>query len=105
MVMGPLAEPPSAHTLLLATATTPCRSLSPPGGFGLETTLHVEPSQCSVSVATTSPGDAQFNPTVQISSGATPATDHSSLSNNPTFGLDTTLHLEPFQCSISVRPP
>ncbi len=42
-------------------------------------------------------------PTAQMSSGATASTSDSAFGNGPLFGLGTTDHAVPSQCSIKVR--
>lgn len=64
--------------------------------FGLETTLQVDPFQCSIRVRPVEP--EYFTPTIQ----ASPADTAAMPEIDPTSGLLTTAHVEPFQCSISV---
>src|SRR5712692_2933095 len=84
-------------------AATPLRTLYADLTFGLEMTLHLEPSQCSISVFA---GLVLLSesPTAQISWEEIATTPVRSLRNDPTLGLETILHLMPFQCSISVFP-
>src|SRR6266540_2133643 len=93
---------PTAQTSSAETAVTPVRKLFPfvvGKGFGLGTTLHEVPFQCSASVAFVTP----TAPTAQASVGDFAATPRRSLRSEPTFGLASTDHLAPFQCSVSVR--
>src|SRR6266568_2004022 len=88
---------PTAQTSVAETTVTPLRTLSRVPPFGLETTLHVWPFQCSVSVLV-----LLNSPTAQTSVEETAVTPNRKLLPLLPFGLVTTLQLEPFQCSISV---
>src|SRR5437764_10741153 len=72
--------------------------------FGLDTTLQVVPSQCSVTVV--SPvyaSTAQADPTAQASVEEMATTPLRRFSPVLAFGLGRTLHAVPSQCSVSVR--
>ena len=95
---------PTAQTSSVATADTDTRSFAAEAGpaFGLATRLHVAPSQWSVSVRSSN-AFVNHVPTAQMSSGATASTSDSAFGNGPLFGLGTTNHAVPSQCSIKVR--
>src|SRR5258708_15338892 len=70
--------------------------------FGLGITDQFVPSKCSTSVSTGTPG-ATLSPTAQMSVGEFAVTAASTLPVLFAFGLGTTLHTVPFQCSINVK--
>ena len=96
---------PTAHTSSVAFADTDTRSFAADAGpaFGLGTRCHDVPSQWSVSVRSS---NALVNhvPTAHTSSGAIAVTADSEFGNEPLFGLGTTVHAMPSQCSMSVLP-
>src|SRR5436190_1399774 len=99
---------PTAHTSVAETAATPRRTsaeLYSVSTFGLVTTLHAPPSQCSASVRY-EPSAPVCEPTAHTSDGesaATPSSVFTTLSGPVLkLGLGTMLHPTPFQCSTSV---
>src|SRR5205807_1671902 len=85
--------PPPAQTSLCeiaSTASNPAEKI-----FGLWTSRHVLPFQCSIS------GDSRsVDPTAQTSSVASAET----LLRSPAPGVGTTVHRAPSQCSASSGP-
>src|SRR4029450_10985744 len=67
-------------------------------GFGLGTTLHVEPSQCRVRV--TGPDLPPVHPTAQMSFVEIATTPYRR-GTEPAGGPGTMLHCVPFQCKIN----
>src|SRR5947209_4875169 len=65
-------------------------------------TLQLEPFQCRVSVCKTLLLELSAYPTAQMSVAETTATEFNWFLNVPTLGLENTLQLVPFQCSINV---
>src|SRR5260370_22479559 len=93
----PTAQASSSET----TETLLKKLLIAPAGFGLGTIFHLEPFQRSISVCVLPPW-APKPPTAQASSPETAATPSKTLNCAPVgFGLGTTFHVEPFQCSIN----
>src|SRR5437588_5524093 len=80
-------------------AVTPERKLNAVPTFGLGTSTHWEPFQCSVNVCQYV---SKYSPTAQ--SCFVPGTTVTLLSSLSKAGpgLATTLHCEPFQCSVNV---
>ena len=98
----PLLNCPTAQMSLVETAVTPFSPLSCVPTLGLATTLQVVPFQCSMRVCEgLKPWGAKL-PTAHTSVVETAATPKSSLNCAPGLGLDTTLHLWPSQCRVSV---
>ncbi len=54
-------------------------------------------------IASVRPNDTESLPTAHTGPPAAAAAPNRKLSPDPTLGLGTMLHLEPFQCSVSVR--
>src|SRR5579872_3770441 len=77
--------------------------LLPDPPLGLETTLHMLPFQCSMSVP--APTAWSSWPTAQMLVAEIAATPSRALFCVPGLGLLTTLHLLPSQCSMSVLKP
>src|SRR5439155_20536011 len=90
---------PTAQASFPESATTPVSELVGSVPFGLDTTVHAVPSQCSVSVL------PPAVPTAQTSVVANAETDDSSPRPPGPFGLDTTVQAVPSQCSARVLPP
>src|SRR6266571_1951966 len=91
---------PTAQMSLAETAVTPASSLVCVLALGLETTLQLVPSQCSIRVcAIPEPVRAKV-PTAQTSVVETATTPRRTLPV-PAVGLATTLHFFPSQCSMS----
>src|SRR5438094_316076 len=94
---------PTAQTSLAETAVTPVRKLFPfvvGNGFGLGTTNHVVPFQCSVSVR--SIVAPSRNPTAHASVLESAEAAFNSLFKVPLLGLWRARHVVPSKCSISV---
>src|SRR6266508_810685 len=92
---------PTAQTSSAETAVTPVRKLFPfvvGKGFGLGTTLHEVPFQCSASVAFVTP----TAPTAHASVVESAETAFNSLFKFPLLGLLRARHVAPSKCSISV---
>src|SRR5437588_567300 len=90
---------PTAHTSFPASDVTPVRKLFPfvdGSGFGLGTTFHEDPFQCSVSVL------LPCDPTAHASVGEMATTPRRSLLDEPTLGLGRTDHRAPFHRSVRV---
>src|SRR5438132_14254314 len=96
-----IKDSPTAQISLAETTATLERLLSLDPIFGLETTFQLEPFQCSISVLMWLVVLGVEFPTAQTSLAETAATPVRTLSN-PGFGLETTFHVEPFQCSMIV---
>src|SRR5258708_17141446 len=103
-VPRPLGVPnsPTAHTSFVAPAAAANRTLNPEPTLGLATTLHVWPFQCRVSVGSGTLASGRKAPTAQMSLAEAAVTPFRKLLCVPTFGLETTLHVWPFQCSMRV---
>src|SRR5215831_19257567 len=84
-----------AQTSLLASAEMP-RTPTTPVNAGLEITLQLVPSQCSIKT----PEELLDDPAAQTSFDETAITALSK-APWPTLGLETTLQLVTFQCSIN----
>src|SRR5512139_3700487 len=93
----PLANSPTAQTLLLEIAATPKKRLNVPG-FGFVMTLQVEPFQCSMSAWP----PLSYPPTAHTSLAAMAVTARSSL-GVVRDGLEAMLQFVPFQCSITCQ--
>jgi hypothetical protein len=88
--------PATAHTSLLASAERPFTAPTPVKE-GLETTLQLVPSQCSIKSA-----DKLLIAPAAHASVAETAVTVCRKAPCPTLGLATTLQFAPFQCSIKV---
>src|SRR2546426_210223 len=86
----------------LGSAAAPSRRLRLELGLGLATTLQLVPSQCRMSVCSGTLAAGRKSPTAQMSLAETAVTPFRKLLCVPTFGLETTLHVWPFQCSMRV---
>src|SRR5919198_1029199 len=96
---------PTAQTSAPETAATPLRLLVASyevSGFGLATTRHLLPFQCSTWVSLAPPA-CDCDPTAQTFERDPAATPLSTLSApEDGLGLETMLQRVPFQCSTSV---
>src|SRR5205823_2145651 len=95
-----LTRTPTPHTSPDVRLATPNSWLFCVPWFGLGTTVHVEPSQCSVSVRAGA-GAARVFPTAHTSFEPIAEMDMSS-SPAPDGGAGTIAQAEPSQCSIRV---
>src|SRR3989442_8515272 len=86
-------EKPTAQTSFDPIATTPTRTLSPAPWFGVWTTLHALPFQCSASVLATLPV-LKKSPTAHTSLAVTALMAFSSLPPPSAFALVTAFHVE-----------
>jgi hypothetical protein len=93
---------PTAQMSLAETTATEFNWFVEVPGLGLETTLQLVPFQCRVSVCKTPLLELSAYPTAQMSLAEATATEFNWFLNVPGLGLETTLQLVPFQCSISV---
>src|SRR5215469_15027982 len=100
----PLSKEPTAQASVADTVRT-ALSAAPFPGLGLATRAQAWPSQCRIRgrrppAARLIPG--ALSPTAQMSVGDCARTPFRMLSIPATFGLGTTVQVEPFQCSVSV---
>ena len=101
---GPGHVSPTAHASSGPDAEMPSRWVSPSRN-GIGTCRHVEPSQCSTSPWRSHRSRSDHRPAAHTSSGATASTARISFNAVPGLGVGTAVHVEPSQCSISVREP
>src|SRR6516164_8975628 len=105
----PLPKEPTAQASVADTGRT-ALSTAPVPGLGLATRAQVWPSQCRIRGRVPPVARLIFgalSPTAQMSVGDSARTPFRMLSIPATFGLGTTVQVEPFQCSMSVwsMPP
>src|SRR5450755_1201226 len=91
-------DAPSAQTFCLPFATTLVKTVSREPTFGLGTTAHEEPFQCSINVARTPGVRVLYEPTAHTSVDELAATALSPWLVGPGSGVATAVQLEPFQC-------
>src|SRR5262249_28611241 len=98
-------EYPAVQASFAESALTAQRMIWPEsGGFGLGTTLHFLPFQCSITVAYVVKSVTE-NPAAQMSLAATASTPVRFTATPDELGLCTICHRWPFQCSTSPKAP
>src|SRR5439155_1238222 len=91
---------PTAQASFPESATTPVSELVGSVPFGLDTTVHAVPSQCSVSGRPDWRLVLLPSPTAQTSLEEAPATPRRMLALAPMFTDRTIFHVAPSQCSV-----
>src|SRR5437764_11296019 len=95
-----LTQTPTAQTWEEERLETPNSMLFWVPRLGLLTSVHADPSQCSVRVREAAPA-ACDSPTAHTSPEPTALTEVNSFAPEPPLGVGTIVHDEPSQCSAS----